>query len=239
LSFEREKTAIPRAEAAYRQIKRMLVVDQLVAGQKIRYQDLSKKLQMSQTPVIQALTRLENEVLVKSEANKGFFVPELNLNEARELYELRVIIEEFLVQQTAQRITDSQLIQLSEIMAEHASVIGEIYTRQRLWLDARVHLTMASFSGHEVGHKTLANIFDRLYLRYRPERLSATRMNETKTEHQYLLRALRSRDPIEAAKVLRDHVCRGQKRMLAGLWEDDKFRKSFMPWEPDWETPNK
>ncbi len=228
------KTAPSRAEVAYRQIKRMLVVNQLVAGQKIRYQDLAEKLQMSQTPVIHALTRLEIEGLAQSEANKGFFIPELNLNEARELYEVRIIIEEFLVQEAARRINQEQLGQLGRIMQEHASIIGEIYTRQRLWLDARVHLALASFSGHAVGCSALTNIFDRLYLRYRPERLSAARMQETKNEHQLLLAALTAHDPEQAAIVIREHVVRGQKRMLAGLREDDQFRKSFTPWDSDW-----
>lgn len=58
------KNAQTLVEKAYQQIKLMLLNDELVAGQKLRYQDIAKRLEMSQTPVNLALVRLENEGLV-------------------------------------------------------------------------------------------------------------------------------------------------------------------------------
>lgn len=226
-----EKNSASLSDTAYHHIKRMLLVNELIAGQKIRYRDIAKKLNVSQTPVILALTRLENEGLVRSEANKGFRVPELDLEEARELYQVRAVIEVWLVKETTKKITGEQLKKIEKLAKEHRSILGEIYTRERLWADARMHLALASFSGHRIGYKMLREVFDRLYLRYRPEHLSTVRMNETEKEHKDLLDALKKHDERKAASVMEDHIIRGQERMLAGIKQDMEMRDTLDPWD--------
>lgn len=221
------KGSEPLAERAYHQIKRMLLLNELVAGQKIRYQDLTNKLKVSQTPVILALTRLENEGLVKSQANRGFFVPELDLEEARELYEVRAVMESFLIRATAENISDEQLAHLRELMDQHRALRSEVYRRERLWQDAKLHLALAAMSGHRIGEQILRQVFDRLYLRYRPERLSSVRMQEAETEHEALFEALSAHDGARAEKLLRSHIERGTYHMLKGLREDFQLRDSF------------
>jgi DNA-binding GntR family transcriptional regulator len=110
----------------------MLWVRDLVPNQKLRYQDIVRHLEMSQTPVILALAKLEGEGLVRSEPNKGFYVPELDLVEARELYDMREAIEISLVSQAASRINDRQLALLYGIMKEHQSYNSAYYTLELL-----------------------------------------------------------------------------------------------------------
>ncbi len=224
------KNSVSLVEKAYQQIKRMMFLNEVVAGQRLRYQDIAQKLEVSQTPVILALTRLENEGLVRSEAHKGFYVPEASLDEVRELYEMRALIEGFLLKRTAQRITREQLDQLKELMAEHESIQNQSYTRERLWCDARLHTILASFSGHQVGEHFLRQVFDRLYLMYRPERLSADRMGESEQEHRAVFKALQARDGDKACELIRGHINRGQKHILDGLEREVQFRNSFAPW---------
>ena len=217
-------------ERAYQQIKLMLLNDELVAGQKLRYQDIAKKLEMSQTPVILALARLENEGLVSSEANKGYAVPELNLEEARELYELRVLLEGFLVAKAAARIGGQELEELRKLLDVHSSVRGEVYCRERLWCDARIHLAIAQYSGHNNGAAYLRQLFDRIYLRYRPERLSIERLAEAEQEHEELFQALAAHDAEAAVRIMRAHISVGQERMLAGIKQMVEERHKVKLW---------
>jgi DNA-binding GntR family transcriptional regulator len=226
-----ESSAASLSDRAYHHIKRMLLVNELVAGQKIRYRDIAKKLSVSQTPVILALTRLENEGLVRSEANKGFRVPELDLEEARELYVVRAVIEARLVKDTAKTISDEQIEKFEGLMAEHQAIRRESYCRERLWCDARLHLALASFNGNRVAYKMLREIFDRLYLRYRPERLSSLRLQEAEEEHNKILAALKKRDARKASSLLEVHINHGQVRMLEGIKHDREMRDIFDPWD--------
>jgi len=205
------------AERAYRQIKLMLLHDELVAGQKLRYQDIAEKLGMSQTPVILALSRLENEGLVGSEANKGYAVPELDLEEARELYELRVLLEGFLAAKAAKRISQADLAGLRELLDAHRSVQGGVYCRERLWCDARIHLAIAKTSGRKTGAMYLRQLFDRIYLRYRIDGLAPGRIDEAVEQHEELFQALAAHDSARAKKIMVRHVKAGQKHMLQGI----------------------
>jgi len=220
----------PLAERAYQQIKKMLWVRDLVPNQKLRYQDIVRHLEMSQTPVILALARLEGEGLVRSEPNKGFCVPELDPAEARELYDMREAIEIFLVYQVASRISDRQLAFLYEIMKEHQSYNSEYYTLERLWCDAKFHLTLASFSGHQVGQSFLKQLFDRLYLRYRPERLAAARMLEAEHEHELIYNALQERNDKKTVELMGQHIRRGSERILEGLQKETHYKDFLAPW---------
>jgi DNA-binding GntR family transcriptional regulator len=224
------KNSVSLVEKAYQQIKRMMFLNEVVAGQRLRYQDIAHKLGMSQTPVILALTRLENEGLVRSEAHKGFYLPEADREDCKELYEMRNLIETFLVRKTAKKITEDQLNKLQELMEKTASIKGESYPRERLWGDAQLHLTLASFSDHQVSALFLRQVFDRLYLMYRPERLGLERMLEAAHEHTELLQALKQRDGDKAGQVMQAHIKRGQRHILEGLEREVQFRNSFAPW---------
>ncbi len=224
------KNAQTLVEKACQQIKLMLLNDELVAGQKLRYQDIAKRLGMSQTPVNLALTRLENEGLVRWEANKGYSIPELNLEEARELYELRVLLEGFLAAKAAKRVTPGDLEGLRQLLAEHRAARSEVYCRERLWCDARIHLAIASYSGHRNGVTCLRQLFDRIYLRYRPERLSIERLAEAEEQHEQLFQALAAHDETRARELMQHHVAVGQERMLMGIQDRVEERSKVKLW---------
>lgn len=222
------KGASTLSDKAYRQIKNMFLTDQLVSGQKLPYQDLAKRLGMSQTPVMMALVRLEYEGLVRSEANKGFFVPAIDLNEARELYEVRILLEVFLIPAVVQNMDDDRLAEMEILREAHRQVRGPVYQRELLLRDAHFHLAMAAISGNQVVAQILGRVFDLLYLRYKPEILSPLRQDEAESEHQGVFEALRTRDASVAAKLLREHLVRGQDRILTGLHEEEVQRQTMM-----------
>jgi DNA-binding GntR family transcriptional regulator len=222
------KGASNLSERAYRQLKNMFLTDQLVSGQKLPYQDLAKRLDMSQTPVMMALVRLEYEGLVRSEANKGFYVPALDLNEAKELYGVRLLLEVHLMPSVIENMCDERLSEVESLLEAHRQVRGPVYKRERLLRDADFHLGIAAVSGNLVIGSILGRVFDLLYLRYKPEILSALRQDEAEVEHLSIFEALRGRDPSAAAGRLREHIARGRDRILTGLQEEEVQRRTIM-----------
>jgi len=86
-------------EDAYRRIKGMIFEQRLVPGQKLVYQDLVNLLNMSQTPIINALNRLEQEGFVASETFRGFYVKPIDLDEVWENFGVREALEVYAVKQ--------------------------------------------------------------------------------------------------------------------------------------------
>ncbi len=69
-----EKLSVPSSEVAYIYIKRSILNQVFSSGQKLNYGDIEARLQMSKTPIIQALSRLMEEGLVSYRKNHGYFV---------------------------------------------------------------------------------------------------------------------------------------------------------------------
>ena len=72
-------------EKAYIGLKRWIFNNQLVSGQKLTYQDLADGLEMSKTPIIYALNRLENEGFVSRKVNRGYYISEMDNGETPQL----------------------------------------------------------------------------------------------------------------------------------------------------------
>lgn len=84
-------------DVAFKKIKEMMYHHEIVPGQKLLYQELAKKFNMSITPIIQALNRLQLLNIVYSERNKGYYVGEADPVEAKELFIAREALETFMV----------------------------------------------------------------------------------------------------------------------------------------------
>ena len=112
------------SQIAYQGIRHMLYTKELVPGQKIAYRDLAEKLQLSPTPIIQALKWLELQGFVTHEANRGYYMAPFSLEEIEELYELRELVEPSLIPATIQRIDKEGLGELKDALDAHRSAEG-------------------------------------------------------------------------------------------------------------------
>ncbi|WP_394648359.1 GntR family transcriptional regulator [uncultured Sphingomonas sp.] len=113
-----------------------LVRDRILAGKvdadrAIRQDALAAELGVSKIPLREALTRLEQEGLVRSRANRGYFVRELTIAEAEEVYALRLTLEPDVAAQAAERATEEEravarqtLAQLDEVTHAHGDGVG-------------------------------------------------------------------------------------------------------------------
>ena len=94
-------------DKAYNQIKEWVVRYHLKPGARLHVSDLAHALQMSQTPVREALSMLEKEHLIEREPQKGYRVSTLSMQGVEDLYDLRIALEVLAVRQAARRMTAS------------------------------------------------------------------------------------------------------------------------------------
>ena len=96
-------------DQVYFKIKDLIFTQQIIPGQKLRHDYLSEKLGVSTTPIREAINRLVQEGYVRSVARKGYYLNEITVDEADELYSFREIIEQYTVER-ASAIKDDALI---------------------------------------------------------------------------------------------------------------------------------
>jgi len=197
-------------DTVYEHIKNMILAHQLRPGHKLAPQHLADQLSVSRTPVRQALERLYQEGYAIRIADRGYYVAEMNPNEARDLYQARLAIEPFMLRQTLSLGVDKSGYQrLEELQDHYQKRVEDGSVMERVLADQDFHLCLAGLSRNQYLINTLRSIFERLNLKrridgYWPDR--GKRGHVGIREHRELLRAMRANKVAEATGLMQDHI---------------------------------
>ena len=206
-----------RSQEAYQGLRRMLYSKELVPGQKIAYRELAERLQMSPTPIIQALKWLELQGFVRHEANRGYSMAPFSLREIEEIYELRELLEPSLVPAAVERLDQRGIGRLKAALEAHRSAQREFFLKERLFKNKEFHLALASLSGKETQIRILQHVFDMLFLKYGGNYLPMASLQSVDEEHQRIYDCAVAREVKKTRAVLASHISSVKKQVLAGV----------------------
>lgn len=187
------------------QVRDRVLAGHVAPGLPIRQDILASHLGVSKIPVREALAKLEQDGLVRSHANRGFFVRLLSSYEAEEIYALRLKLEPELVALAARRATPQEkaaaldaLDLLEQAIEECGSAVGRLNRAFHLALirPARQELTAGIIEKLHV----LSERYVRMHLEPHGH---GTRANE---EHRHLLRRWTAGDGSAAASLMEEHI---------------------------------
>lgn len=213
-------------QEAYTGIRRMFFHNEIIPGQKISYRDLAERLNMSSTPIIQALKRLEFQGFVRHEPNRGYYTEKISIKEITEIYDFREVIERALLPVAIMKINAHGLERLKLALESHLSAVRDIYLKERLMKDMEFHLTLAELSECTLQINTLKHLFDLLYLKYRGNILFVTPMERVDDEHSRLYALIAQGDADGACEILRQHISNVKHHAIVSisrLLEDKKY----------------
>jgi DNA-binding GntR family transcriptional regulator len=203
------------SQKAYKGIRRMLCRKDLVPGQKISCRELAEKLGMSLTPIIQALKIMELQGFVRHEPNRGYFMTPFRLDEVKEIYELRQLIEPALIPAVVGNIDEDGLARLKTALDDHIKEGGELATVGRLFKNVEFHLTLAALSKMETHVQILRQLYNLLYLKYGGGYIPVAFTRSVDDEHQRIYDAISARDAAVAQAELANHLATVQSQVLA------------------------
>ena len=164
-SITRRKDDDAPVEIALKKIKEMMYHHELIPGQKVIYQELAKKFNMSITPIIQALNRLQHLNIVQCARNRGYFIGESDPAEARDLFMAREAMEIYLVPIIIKKITDEKIDEIENAMKEHVNSGSAPEHRRMLMIkDTKFHLKMIECSESKVFYGLCQMVFEQIYL---------------------------------------------------------------------------
>jgi len=205
------------SQIAYQGIRRMLYTKELVPGQRIAYRDLAERLQLSPTPIIQALKWLELQGFVHHEPNRGYSMAPFSLKEMEELYELRELIEPSLIPATIQHIDKKGLQELKLALEAHLSAEREFYLKERLFKNREFHMTLASLSGKATQIRILQNVFEMLFLKYGGNYFPVASLSSTDQAHQEIYDAVALRSLERAQTIVKNHITNVKVQVLSSV----------------------
>jgi DNA-binding GntR family transcriptional regulator len=200
---------IPRAnlhEQVANRLRQMLVEGRIAPGAKLNERELCEVLEVSRTPLREAIKMLAAEGLVELLPNRGAIAVELTEQDIRQTFELMAGLEGFSGELAAQRITDAEL---AEIRAMHFEMMAA-FTRRDLSnyyrLNALIHEAINSAAKNPVLSATYERINARLQaLRFRSNQ-DEEKWQTAMREHEKMIEALAARDPVAMRAVLVSHL---------------------------------
>ncbi|SEE84693.1 DNA-binding transcriptional regulator, GntR family [Ruania alba] len=200
-----------------------LLMDQVIGpGERASIDGLARELDVSPTPVREALTRLEVEGLVVKRALKGYVAaPLLDAAGMRDLYEMRRLLEPEAARRTAERAATGvgeQLATLLDAMRSdgvRAARGADRYGDYRQFIDEDMHFhhVVANASGSPLLEESIVRLRAHMHL-YRLN-FRHTFVHDTNDEHAAILSAVRGRDPEAARVAMLEHIDSSYARISA------------------------
>ena len=204
-------------EAVLSELRRRIAAGELRPGAKLVADQIGLELGVSRVPVREALKVLEGEGQVVTEPHRGYFMAELSLEDLREIYRMRELLEGEALRSAVERIDDEGLAEVEAILDETdaAGERGEL--AEYAAANRRFHFAVYSASGRAPLVRTIGQLWDAseayraLFANREEHRAAAGR------DHRAILRALRARDAnesIRAHDAHRERACVALERLL-------------------------
>ncbi|MBL8302211.1 MAG: GntR family transcriptional regulator [Ideonella sp.] len=182
-----------------------IVERRLQPGTKLVEQQIADIFQVSRTLVRQALNQLSRDHLVTLEPARGAFVARPSVDEARQVFEVRKMVETAMIRQLCAVITAPQVAALRAHLAAERDALARTDVSGRTRLLADFHVLLARQLGNEVLARLLADLLSRcslIALMYQ----SAHSAEHSQAEHIAIVDALERRDARLAVRLLDGHL---------------------------------
>ena len=215
------KVQKPLKDLVYLELKHKILTGEIVSQTRLMEIDLSEKMNVSRTPIREAIKRLADDGLVKVEPRRGAYVANISIKDMLDVFEVREDMEGFVTKLAAQRITEEEKQQLREIAREYEDAIEKADDKETIIeLDEKFHNFIVKCSGNETLSE-LVKYVQELSLRFRYLYYDDFSLYESTAEqHNRIMEAINAGRDDEAraeadahVKALKEFVFELGKRM--------------------------
>ena len=213
------KVQKPLKDLVYLELKHKILTGEIVSQTRLMEIDLSEKMNVSRTPIREAIKRLADDGLVKVEPRRGAYVANISIKDMLDVFEVREDMEGFVAKLAAQRITDEEKEELKAIAKEYEKAIEEADDKEKIIsLDEKFHNFIVKCSGNETLSE-LVHYVQELSLRFRYLYYDDSSLYESTLEqHLRIMEAINSGRE-EEARVEADAHVKTLKEFIFALGE--------------------
>jgi DNA-binding GntR family transcriptional regulator len=205
-------TALPLSRSsfvdqAYRAIKHRIVAGDFGPGTQLNIDALARQLGVSNSPVREALRRLENERWVETIPFRGAFVRPFDKSELTDLYELRGMLEVSALRKVMPQPPADGLERVGEALAEIRAAVRKNDPMAYLAADTRFHQAIVDMAGNQRLSEMYATLVEQgkcFMLGRGPE--SMARYRRGRDQHGALFEAIERGYTRQAASLLEEHL---------------------------------
>src|SRR2546421_2935330 len=223
LLWGHDRNTIPTAvDYAYEQIWKQLVFSNDRKEQRLSDVSLAEKLGVSRTPVRQALERLVQDSLVRSDPRRGFWVRMFTIQDIHEIYDLRGALEVLALHLAAPRLDPADLRSQLDLLYTVREQLDQRPISLFLQCDFRLHTLLIRASGNSRLIRYLSTLRSQFSVFQIKDTLYPQRMEAALDDHEKILLALLEENIDKAAGFLAEHIAHAKAHVLADIFEEQE-----------------
>lgn len=205
-------------EQTYQTLRTAILSGELSPGDRLVETQLASVLQVSRTPIREAIRQLQRENLIATDDNGALRVASLSVTDAGHLYDCRIALEQVSVAAACRHATATQLEQIDlAIQQVEKSMEQEAHpltNYQLLHLDYQFHRLLAESSENPWLVTLLDQVFDKMMLLRLRTMHHNPRVLEIRSEHRTIYAAVRDRNATAAVQAMQDHLIASKERVI-------------------------
>jgi len=203
-------------ERAYYYLKSLILNGELKPGDRLIERELATKLNISRTPIREALFRLESQGFVKTVPRKGVIVSNISSEEVVEVFNILSSLEVLAAKLAAERMDENTQKILDEKIAElEAFLNSEQKDYEKIHIDMNMVLYKASKSPKLF--EILSGLTDYIQMSANMGYETPGRKEQAMKEHLEIMKALRKRDVEMAALLTKLHIENSKRAYIASI----------------------
>ncbi|MFJ7638331.1 GntR family transcriptional regulator [Peribacillus sp. NPDC097206] len=191
----------------YMELKKLIISGQLEPSQQINEKALAEQLEISRTPIREALHRIELEELIVRLPNGRIKVAPVSVQEAKEIFTVRSLLEGQVAKEAAIKISERELSELKLFTDLLVQAAEQSDSDKVILYGDKVHHLLYDISGNRTVVKILNNMNDHI-MRYRGlgPKTNKYRSSAAAKEHLALYKIIELKDGEQAELLMREHI---------------------------------
>ena len=193
-------------ETTFQKLRSLLVEGKIAPGSKLNERELAERLNVSRTPIREAIRRLAADGLVELIANRGAIAVELSLEDVIHTFDVIADLEGFSGELAANNISAATLSELEALQYEMLASYARRDLSSYYKLNLRIHHLINQAANNPVLSRLFSQVNARIEaLRFRSNQ-DGVKWEKAVEEHQEMLEALKARDSKRMRKIMMQHV---------------------------------
>lgn len=208
-------------EQAYEKIRQAILAGEFKNTFGFSESQIAKALNISRTPVREALLLLEREGLVKSLPQRGVLILKLTKERLDEIFKLRRVVETLTMEELADSITEEDLGKLRGLLELQKQFAQQQDREGFLEVDEEFHLLLPELARLPKTREIIKNLRDQIHLVGFEALSQPGRIQEVIREHEEMIEALSHHDEEGAKRAVLEHLARTQAALADGQEEEE------------------
>ncbi|MEO2076277.1 MAG: GntR family transcriptional regulator [Bacillus sp. (in: firmicutes)] len=208
-----ENNLLSIREHAYLYLKEMILEGELKAGDRLIERELAGKLNISRTPIREALFRLESQGFVKTVPRKGVVVSNISEQEVIEVFTILASLEVLAVKMAAQRMDSETQIELEQKIQELRALedqAEEDFNLEHIQMNRLINKASKSPKLFDI----LSGLIDYIHMAANMGYETPGRRKESLREHIDIMKALHDKEAELAEYLMRIHIENSKKAYI-------------------------